>query len=153
MESTGLGQVKFRLTDKQREFAILVICLACLVLFATSAYDKIVDHDRFMTGLSKVSYIGEYAFFISWTVPIAEIITSLFLLYPRTYRWGLIGFIGLMVVFTIYIGSMLLWAEKLPCHCNLIIEKLSFTGHLAFNIGFIIIALIGLWLSKQKENN
>ena len=128
MESTIIGRRSIQITDRARDIITFVICLACLFLFAISAYDKIVDHERFLTGLSKVKFIAAYA-----------------------HKWGLYGFTGLMIAFTLYIGSMLLWAEKLPCHCNLIIEKLSFGEHLAFNIGFIALAIFGLLLTEQKS--
>jgi hypothetical protein len=151
MESTIIGRRSIQFTDRAREIITFIICLPCLFLFAISAYDKIVDHERFLTGLSKVKYIGTHALFISWTVPIMEIIVSLLLLYPPSHKRGLYGFTGLMVLFTLYISSMLLWAEKLPCHCNLIIEKLSFGEHLVFNIGFIALGIFGLLLTKQKS--
>lgn len=150
MESTIYRRQSFQLTPNAKEAIALVISMICLFLFAISAYAKIVDHERFMIGLSKVNYIGQYAALIAWSVPAAEIIVSLLLMYPETHKWGLYGFTGLMTVFTLYIGSLLLWAERLPCYCNLIIEKLGFGQHLIFNLVFIFLAVVALWLKKQK---
>lgn len=122
-----------------------------MFLFIISAYTKIDDHERFVMGLAKVQFIGGHATLISWMVPIAETGISLLLIIPKTYKWGLFGFITLMIVFTAYILSMLLWEEKLPCHCNLIIEKLSWMAHLWFNVGFIVLALCALWLMKKQQ--
>ena len=65
--------------------------------------------------------------------------------------YGLWGFLLTMTAFTIYIGSMWLWAEKLPCHCNLIIEKLSWGEHVVFNLAFIGLAAFALWLMKNEH--
>jgi len=131
--------------------AVTVVRLICLALFAVSAYDKFLDHERFMKGLSAVNYIGEYSIVISWMVPVVEVMVCLLLIVPETANYGLSAFGSLMGIFTIYISSMLLWAEKLPCHCNLIIEKLSFGEHLMFNLAFICLAIFGLWLNSKNS--
>lgn len=151
MESTTVKGKRFQLTNKAEEWTIYGICLLCLALFASAAYGKIADHETFVKGLSKVSVIGEAAIYIAWLVPIAEIIVCVLLLVPASSKWGLYGFLGLMVVFTGYILSMLFWAEKLPCHCNLIIEKLSWGQHLWFNVVFMALAVFALWLGKAKR--
>ncbi len=141
----------FRFNPKVAEWLTFGISLACLFLFIISAYAKIDEHEKFVLGLSKVKFIGSNALWISWAVPVSEIVVSLLLIHPLTQRYGLMGFTSLMVVFTLYITSMLLWAEKLPCHCNLIIEKLSFSQHLVFNLAFIALALIALQLTRIKK--
>lgn len=150
MESKTIIRKNFQLSSRTKERITFLIILACLFLFLISAYAKIEDHERFANGLAKVQLIAGHATFISWMVPIVEIGVSMLLITPRTHRWGLYGFVGLMIVFTIYILSMILWEEKLPCHCNLIIEQLSWTAHLWFNLGFIVLALYALWLMKKQ---
>ena len=142
----------FRFTDSTKERTAFLIILICLFLFLISAYTKIEDHERFSRGLANVQLIGAHATLISWMVPIAEIGVSLLLIIPKTHRWGLYGFTALMTIFTLYILSMLFWEKKLPCHCNLIIEKLSWTAHLWFNLGFIVLALCALWLMKKQDS-
>lgn len=127
------------------------ICLLCVFLFVISAYDKIAEHERFRNGLSKVAIIGSYAYIISWLVPIVEMVVALLLIIPKTQKYGLFGFLLVMIVFTIYIGGMWLWAEKLPCHCNLIIEKLSWAEHVVFNLAFIGLAACVIWFMKNKQ--
>ncbi|WP_316778730.1 MauE/DoxX family redox-associated membrane protein [Pedobacter antarcticus] len=152
MESTITTRRRFRFTESAKEGLAFLIILICLFLFLISAYTKIEDHERFASGLAKIQFIGVHAALISWVVPIAEIAISLLLIIPYAHRWGLYAFASLMIVFTVYILSMLLWEEKLPCHCNLIIEKLSWTAHLWFNLGFIVLALCALWLMKKQHS-
>ena len=147
---TLLLKQEFRLKDKTREWLIFSVCLVCIFLFLYTGYSKIEDHVRFMKGLSKVRIIGGMANYIAWLVPIAEIIIAVMMIIPKTYRFGLHAFTGLMSVFTVYIISMLLWAEKLPCHCGGAIEKLTWTQHVWFNLAFIAIAIYALWLSNRK---
>lgn len=142
-----------RITDKAKEWMVYGISLLCLALFAAAAYDKVVAHQTFLKGLSRVSFIGGAAIYISWLVPVTEILVCILLVAPKTQKLGLYVFTGLMTVFTIYILSMLFWAEKLPCHCNLIIEKLSWEQHVWFNLGFIGLAINALWLGRAKETS
>lgn len=142
-------QRPLQLGKKHKEGIAFAISLACLFLFALSAYEKFTDLERFTAGLAKVKWIGPYAAFVAIAVPIVELIISVLLVIPATQKLGLWAFATLLFVFTLYIASMLLWAEKLPCHCNLILEKLSFGEHLVFNIGFILLALWGIYLMKK----
>jgi len=149
MEITATRK-SFLLSDKAKDLIVFFICLICIFLFLSSAYDKLVEQSKFVQGLSRVAYIGGYAKLIGWLVPSVEIIISLLLMNPKTYRLGLYGFIVTMLVFTGYISSMLLWAEKLPCHCNLIIEKLTWGQHIWFNLAFV--AMSGYALTLQKNS-
>lgn len=133
------------------ERILIIIRFICLFLFLYTAYAKLVDHERFLKGLSNVHIIIGFGPFISWFVPISEIITSLLLLFPKSARWGLYTFTGLMILFTGYIGSALIWETSLPCHCGGVIEKLSWIQHLWFNLAFIAIAAVGTWLKESRH--
>lgn len=55
-----------------------------------------------------------------------------------------------MGIFTIYIFGMWLWANKLPCLCNLIVKNLSWGQHIWFNLVFLGLAVIALLLNKPN---
>lgn len=150
MENTIIKNRVFRIGEKSKEWIILSICLLCTFLFLFSAYEKLIEHERFLNGLVKVKYIGTVAEYVSWSVPILEILVSILLIIPQTQKWGLLGFIVLMGIFTVYILSMWLWAEHLPCHCNLIIDNLSWGEHIWFNIFFIVLGSFALKLKKSN---
>lgn len=143
---------RFQVADKLKEYLIFGICLICLFLFLFAGYGKIVDHQTFTKGLSKVNFIGTYAVFIAWMVPLMEIGIATLLIIPFTQKIGLYLFTGTMIVFTLYIGSMLLWNEKLPCHCNLFVEKLSWVEHLWFNLAFIGLSSTAILLGRPNLN-
>ncbi|MGA9652249.1 MauE/DoxX family redox-associated membrane protein [Pedobacter sp.] len=128
------------------QFAVSLICLSMLIY---TAKDKITDHQRFLDGISKVSFFSNWSKLISWLVPGTEILTALLLLFPKTNRVGLWCFILVMSVFSVYILAALIWLDKLPCHCGGIIETLTWREHLAFNLGFIGLAAWALWLGKK----
>jgi len=151
MDSVSTKKQRFLLSDKGKERVIWVICLLCMFLFLYTAYAKITDHGRFLNGLYHVKIISHFALYISWLVPLAEILVAILLIVPRTVKWGLYSFLGLVILFTVYILSMLLWADKLPCHCGGVIEKLSWTQHIWFNLAFIALAIFALRLLKNKK--
>src|SRR5258708_704187 len=93
--------------DAYREKIIFAICLICVFLFSYTAYSKITEHQAFINGLSHVSVIGPYSNYISWGVPMLEILTAILLIIPKTCKIGLFAFLILMGIFTIYILSVL----------------------------------------------
>jgi hypothetical protein len=151
MDSITAKKQRFQLTNKGKELLILIICLLCVFLFLYTAYAKLVEHTRFLNGLYHVKAIRRFALYISWLVPLAEIVVAILLIVPRTLKWGLYSFISLTTLFTVYILSMLLWASKLPCHCGGAIEKLSWGQHVWFNLAFIALAIFALRLLKTKN--
>lgn len=150
MDSSLNANKSYRLSDSTREVTVFVICLICTFLFLFSAYEKFADHQRFYNGLSKVSIIGSKAKVISYVVPIFEALISILLIIPKTHKKGLFGFIILMGIFTLYIFGMWLWVDKLPCFCNLIVEKLSWGQHIWFNLVFMALAIIALLIRKPN---
>lgn len=139
---------RFRISITTKEKIITAICWLCMALFIYTAYAKIVDHTRFLAGLTRVHLISGVAVFISYAVPISEIIVALLLLIPQTVKIGLYSFIAVMSTFTVYIISAMIWEPHLPCHCGGAIEKLSWGQHIWFNLAFIIIAIIALRLMQ-----
>ncbi|WP_025146602.1 MauE/DoxX family redox-associated membrane protein [Pedobacter jeongneungensis] len=149
MKILRISNISIKLSPKSAEFFQLVLHIILASLFAYTAYEKIMGHERFMNGIAKVELIGRFAVFISWVVPIAELLIAVLVLVPEIAKMGLWCFLGLMIIFTTYILIALIWASKLPCHCGGVIETLTWTEHLWFNIGFILLAIIALRLEKS----
>jgi hypothetical protein len=152
MDSTIINKPTYKPAAQSREYLIFGICLLCVFLSLFSAYEKLAEHQVFANGLSKVAVIGTYAEFIAWMVPFAEIGVSLLMIIPATYKLGLYGFTALMVIFTTYMMVMLIWNKALPCHCNLIIDQLSWTQHVWFNLFFIGLAVTAICLGRSTPN-
>lgn len=144
---------KINLSDKAKEWISFAITLLCIFLFLYTGYSKITDHARFMKGLSRVDFIGPYAVYISWVVPPAEIFVAILMIIPKTQKTGLFAFLGLMILFTLYILLVLMWADKLPCHCGGVIETLGWGQHVWFNLVFIGLSGYALWLNSETNIN
>ena len=143
--------VTTQFSEGTKEILFNIIRYLCLFLFAYTAYSKTIDHTRFLHGLTKVHLISSYATLISFVVPTVEVIVSILLIIPKTVKAGMIFFIMIMSVFTVYIISAMIWEPKLPCHCGGAIEKLSWGQHIWFNLAFIFLASMGLWLLQNSN--
>lgn len=146
MESVIINNSKIQISELTKERIVIAIRWLCMALFIYTAYAKITDHDRFLKGLIRVHLISGFAVFISFAVPVVEIIIAMSLLIPRFAKIGLYSFTATMAVFTIYIISALIWEKNLPCLCGGAIEKLSWTQHIWFNLAFILIAMFAIRL-------
>ena len=144
---------KAKATSIARTTLITGTTLACIFLFVYTAQAKLLERESFQDSMQAIPYIERYAETISWLVPITELCIALLLIVPGTQRLGLLLFAAVMAMFTLYIASMLLWAEKLPCSCGGAIENLSWNQHIWFNLGFIALAIVAAWLKKQPKNS
>jgi uncharacterized membrane protein YphA (DoxX/SURF4 family) len=152
MKTLISNKSRFQISELAKERITIAIRWLCMALFLYTAYAKITDHDRFLKGLTRVHLISGIAVFLSFAVPTVEIIVALLLLIPQTAKAGLYSFTVVMLSFTIYIVSAMIWEKKLPCHCGGAIEKLSWSQHIWFNLVFIAIAIFAFRLIKLNTS-
>ncbi len=124
---------------------IISALFICLWLYAGAS--KLLDYGSFRVQLGKSPFISGFAPLLVWGVPVFEILIAVTLMFGRTVKIGLYASFFLMSLFTIYIIAMLNFSYYLPCSCGGIIEKLSWTQHLWFNVGWVILALVGIILT------
>lgn len=130
---------------------IEIIASLFILLFVYTATSKLLAHDTFIISLKKSPLIGFAGNFLSWAVPITEILISKFLFLPSFRRAGLMASFILMSAFTLYIAYMLLTSSHLPCSCGGVITRLSWKGHLWLNVFLTILAASGFFLSKRLK--
>jgi hypothetical protein len=136
-----------------RKIALEIISIALIVLFLYTATNKLFKLEPFESVLSKSPLIGNNAAVIALAIPSIEIIVSACLFFSRTRRIGFYASFILMSLFTVYIAYMLLFASKLPCSCGGVLSQLTWKQHLVFNIFFMIISLMGIYLSKRTNKH
>ena len=85
-----------------------------------------------------------------WGIPLLEVLIVVLLIFDRTRLRGLYTSLVLMLAFTVYTVAVLLHAFKyVPCSCGGVIRKLTWPQHLFFNLFFVVISLLGIWLKKR----
>jgi len=143
--------IRTKCTDFKKN-AIDAICLLYILLFVYASVTKLLDFENFQVQLGQSPLLSAFAGWVSWLVPIFELIIALLLAFRRFRNLGLLMALSLMTMFTAYIYIILNYSSFVPCSCGGILEKMSWRVHLIFNIIFVCLAAIGFILNCSFEN-
>jgi uncharacterized membrane protein YhaH (DUF805 family) len=128
-----------------------IICLLYVMLFVYAAVSKLLDFENFKVQLGQSPLLSAYASYVSWIVPMLELLIAFLLFIPKWRDYGLYGCLCLMTMFTAYIYIVLHYSSFVPCSCGGILEKMSWDVHLVFNIFFVGLAVFGIFLSYKSQ--
>ena len=120
------------------------VCFFFVILFIYAAVSKLLDFENFQVQLAQSPLLSAYAGLISYAVILIEIVIAGLLLFKGTKLWGLYSTFALMTAFSMYIYLMLNYSDFVPCSCGGILEKMSWTQHLIFNVVTVFIAGVGI---------
>lgn len=148
-------------THNIKRISLETICILYVVLFVYAAVSKLLDFENFQVQLGQSPLLSAFAGWVSWGVPIIELVIALLLLVPRFRLVGLYAAFSIMVMFTAYIVIILNFSSFVPCSCGGILEKMGWGEHLVFNSVFVLLALTGILLmtfsnmvdNKQKTKS
>lgn len=136
-----------------RNIGVLAISYLLILLFVYAAVNKILDFPRFSRQLSQSPLLfPTIGRIVAWVVPVVELVIAITLVLPKYRLWGLYGGTGLMIVFTAYIFSILNFSGYIPCACGGVLESLGWRDHLFFNLGFVALGIMGIYLERQTQN-
>ncbi len=128
-----------------------IIAALFILLFAYTGINKLLGIEGFRHVIKDYPLIGRYAPAMVWLVPAMELLVVLWLLILRTRLLGLYGSLTLMIIFTGYIGYLLLYTTQKYCTCGGMLQQLTMPQHLVFNILCILLAISGIWLYKKRR--
>lgn len=134
------------------KIVVEIISSLFILLFVYTAVSKWLDYYSFQNVLKQSSLIGSFAAVAAWLLPLLELGIAGLLFFDPTRKAGFHAAGGILIVFTGYIGYMLLFSNHLPCSCGGVLKYLSWRAHLFFNMGWILLAVIGLRLMGGKQN-
>lgn len=137
--------------DTKRTRITTFISIFFILLFCYAAISKIMDFEKFQIQMTESPLLSAFAGFLPYVLIISEFIIAGLLCYRITQNAGLLASFILMLFFTGYIAHMLLTSENLPCSCGGILEKMSWTQHLYFNIGCAVLAAIALGINIRNS--
>lgn len=137
----------------KRNTIVEIIAALFILLFVYTAVSKLMEGVKFEVVLGKSPLIADYAAFISWALPVTELLVALLLLFPRTRLLGLYSSATLMTIFTAYLAYMIAFTPKLPCSCGGVLRHMNWNQHLLFNVFFLLLALWGILLSKKSRKS
>ena len=132
--------------------AVLIIATLLIILFFYTASSKLLDMEEFKRQLANQTLPKWSVSTLLWIIPISEILVSVLLITESTRRIGLYLSAFLMLIFTAYMGLVLLNVfDRVPCSCGGVIKYMHFSTHFLFNLFFLALSLIGLYISKNQR--
>lgn len=131
-----------------------VILLICYFLFTSmliyAAVSKLMTFDIFILQMDKQPFPDKYTPLLVWSVLIAEFLAAILMMTISLRRLGLFFATAMMICFTIYIILIKLnFYGVIPCSCGGVIASFTWTQHLIFNLFFIAIGVVGIYLEQQ----
>ena len=129
-----------------------ILSAPLIVLFSYAALSKSLDLPQFEAQLLVHPFSRPVAVILAFLIPAAEFAAVILLLFDRTFRAGFwLSFI-LMFEFSGYVALVLLhfW-KRVPCPCGGILGKMGWGPHLAFNLFFLAITIMGIVLNSKER--
>lgn len=134
-----------------KKILIEIVCLLYILLFVYAAASKMLDYSNFEVQLGQSPLLSPFAEFLSWLVPLTELVLAVLLAWPRTRKKALWGSLALMLLFTFYIVMILKFSPYVPCSCGGVLEDMTWSQHLVFNTAFVLMALPPLWFLREAR--
>ena len=135
-----------KLSVRTKSVIIEFITMLYILLFVYAATSKLLDFDTFQVQLGQSPLLSAFARWVAFGVPFLEFFIVLLLVFPKWRLIGLYAAFSLMVLFSTYIVVILNFSSFVPCSCGGILENMSWTQHLVFNVLFVILALFGIYI-------
>lgn len=137
---------------KTRTSLIDIICILLITLWVYTSMSKLMDFAMFKVQLSRQAIISDYAGIFVWFLPLMELVAALLLMFSITRRIGLLLSFSLMAVFTAYIGMVAFGViEKASCSCGGVLSQMGFKEHFWFNLFFLMLAGLGIYLNSKND--
>ncbi len=132
---------------------IEIISFMLILLFTYAAVSKLMQWQQFASALGRMPFFKNIPVFMAIGLPTTELIVAGLLFIPRTKIIGFYASLALMLLFTGYLGYMVLFVPALPCSCGGVLSLLTWRQHIVFNLFFIALATIGCRLMTIKNNS
>jgi uncharacterized membrane protein YphA (DoxX/SURF4 family) len=140
-----------KIKNSLKNILVIIICYLYVLLFVYAAVSKLIDFNTFQVQFGQSPLLSAFASWVSWAVVLSELLIAGLLLFDKTKNLALYLAFALMVMFTAYIIIILNFSSFVPCSCGGVLEKLGWTEHLIFNIGYIVLAAVGIILQQKQK--
>ncbi|WP_089784819.1 MauE/DoxX family redox-associated membrane protein [Chitinophaga sp. YR573] len=118
-----------------------------------ASFSKLMAYDYYLYDLKRSPLLSNYATIIAILVPSTELLVAGLLLSDKTSKGGLLGSLALMILFTLYVSYVLFFTSSRPCTCGGIIRNLTWPQHLLFNLFFLILSILGIYLQTRFQHS
>ena len=128
-----------------------IISAIFILVFVYAAVSKWMDIQRFHDVLAESPLIKPWAGLVSQSLPAIELAIATLLLIPATRLTGLRLSFLTMLLFTAYLGYMLVFIPNMPCSCGGILNNMSWTQHFIFNVLLTTLSALGIYFQKSHQ--
>jgi putative oxidoreductase len=136
----------------KRQVVLECIAALLLLLFLYASVSKFLDFKRFIDEMNNQPLPNSWTPFLVWGIPFLEIAISAALLFEYTRLLALYASLVLMTLFTIYAIMILVhFFPYVPCSCGGVIRKLTWPQHLALNLFYVALSVVGLVLQRSQN--
>jgi len=124
----------------------LIVGLLAL-LFIYAGCSKLLNMADFAGAMALQPFAGWLSKLIAASLPYAEILIALGLLFYRSRLYALYLYALLMLLFTCYSALALFhFFKTVPCSCGGIIEHLDWKAHFILNLFFSVLTIVAITL-------
>lgn len=127
-----------------RKIALDIVVFLYILLFVYAALTKLLDYQKFVVQLGQSPMLTDYAYVLAMLVPFIELAIAIMLFFSRTRLQGFYAAFSLMTMFTTYIVLTSRFSDYVPCSCGGVLEGMTWTQHLIFNVVFLLFALTAI---------
>jgi len=129
-----------------------IITYFFIFLFLYTGAAKLMEIPQVRQQLESSPLLGSIAGITSWVLPIAEILIAVSLFIPRCRMKALYSTFALMLLFTVYVVTLLVMGKQLSCSCGGIIEELSPKQHALFNGSCVLLSVMGIVMARRQQS-
>jgi len=127
------------------------ITFLLIILWVYASISKLFDYEASRTEMLGQVFPAAFSEFLVWAVPFTELSAAGLLIVSQTRKIGLYLSLLMLFGFSVYIITVLLNVfGRIPCSCGGILERMSWTEHLLFNVFFIVLTLIALIQASEE---
>ncbi|MFL5745674.1 MAG: MauE/DoxX family redox-associated membrane protein [Niastella sp.] len=136
----------------KRKIIIEIISSLLILLFLYASVSKWLAFKTFIGDMNNQPFPNWMTPYLVYSIPVIEVLIAVGLIFEKTRVPALYASFVLMMAFTIYTVAVLSHAFRyVPCSCGGVIKKLTWPQHLFFNLFFVGISLLGIWLKKRDS--
>lgn len=133
-----------------KQLALRIIIALLVLLWSYTAASKLINLAQFKQELHNQTFSKSFTTQLLWFIPLSELLAATLLIIKRTRLLGFIVSSILMILFTGYIALVLFnYYERTPCSCGGVLKALGWQAHLYFNLFFLLLSLLGVYLQQQ----
>jgi hypothetical protein len=128
----------------KRQTIITILSYLLSILFIYAATAKAMDYTIFLADIAKSPLLGNFNNVVIAPIILGvEFLTAILLQFKATARVGFYFSSFLMLMFTLYMGTLYFFYTNIPCSCGGILGKMPYPVHIVFNLVFTILSFTG----------